>query len=168
MGAWGVVPSLTYITKVAACPTCKNLDKARRPRTEFLPSYPELGGSSWVFSISLKDARSATEAGCQFCAVLSNIFQHILTTESQAVDSPEATVTVHVPINPKRRRDFSITFKYNAAQADLDHVQPLSKGYFLATVGKCTNTANGVLKILITTQAKRDHFGSCLGVATSQ
>jgi hypothetical protein len=137
MGAWGVVPSLAYITKVAACPTCHSLDKKRRPRKEFLPTNPDLGGSSWEISISLKNASLANAAGCQFCALLSNIFSNILIPESKAIYSPESIVTVIVPVDPKRLRDFRVTFNYNAAQGESSDVRPLSKTFYLATVGKC-------------------------------
>jgi hypothetical protein len=140
MAEWGVIPSLAYIIRVAACPTCYSLELVRRVRAPVFLFYPELGGIAEDFSVSVKNVSLTTEAGCQFCAVLSNIFSHIFVPESRAIYSPEAIVSVFVPMSFESRRAIHVTFNYKAAQANTNLVQSLSKRFYLTTVNKCTRT----------------------------
>ena len=138
MEPWGVVPSRSYITRVAACPTCYSLDQARRRPKEFLPTIPDFGGTYWSLSISLKDAGSAKEAGCQFCEILNNIFWRVLTRKFSAVYSADTTVAVFVPVDTRSHWNFVIRFDYSASRPNANAVGLLSKSFYLTTVGKCT------------------------------
>jgi hypothetical protein len=158
MGPWGIVPPPAYITKGAACPICYSLDKARRPRKEFLSSIPDFGGTFWSFSVSLKDASSAGEAGCQFCEVLSKIFWHILTPALNVVNSADASVDVFVPVDTARYWEFRVEFRYSAAQAGTSLLQSMAKTFYLTTIRKCTTTVKRLVqRVLTATQIKRDH-----------
>ena len=146
MEAWGVVPSRSYITTVAACPTCHSLDEARRPRKEFLPTIPDFGGTYWSFSISLKDVGSGKEAGCQFCEVVNDIFCRILTRVFHAVYSTDASVTVFVPVDTRSHWNFIIEFEYNATPAGAKVVWASTRSFCLTTIGKCTNIQRGMVQ----------------------
>jgi hypothetical protein len=158
MAPWGVVPSPSYITKVAACPTCYSLDKARRPRKEFLSSIPDFGGTFWSFLVSLGDATSAAEAGCQFCEVLCKVFWHILAPASNVVDSADASVEVFVPVDTARYWQFRVEFRYSAIRASTNLLQPIVKTFYLTTIRKCIATAYALVQYTLTAiQIKRDH-----------
>jgi hypothetical protein len=136
MGAWGVVPSLAYITRVAACPTCHGLDKRRRPHKEFIPSIPGFNGSFWTFTVSWRDASSSDEAGCQFCQVLNKIFRHILTGSGNGSNAGNGTVNVAVPVNAREDDEFHATFRYTALQTETGLVQEISKRFYLTIIQK--------------------------------
>jgi hypothetical protein len=140
MATWGVVPSLSHVIRVAACPTCHSLDKARRPLSDFLPSMPGLGGSFWDIPVTLKDVRSSKEAGCQFCEILDRIFRQILSRNSDEADFADVTVNVVVPVSHSYNNDFRVIFKYKATQPGTDLMLKKSKGFHLAVAPKRTVT----------------------------
>jgi hypothetical protein len=136
MAVWGVVPPLSHIIRIAACPTCYNLDIARRPRNEFLPSLPGFNGSFWIFDISLKDAVLSENAGCQFCQVLSIIFRRVLIRSPNAFDSLDGSVTIAIPFTESTDEQFHVTFRYFAPQPGITPAQERSKRFFLTTIQK--------------------------------
>ena len=140
MAAWGVIPSLSYITSITACPTCYNLDIARRPPYEFLPSLPGFNGSFWTFIVSLKNVSSAEEAGCQFCQVLSKVFRYILKGVADSFDSVRGTVSIAVPFNPSGDEVFHATFRYVDTRTEAALAQEISRRLYLTTIKKRTAT----------------------------